>query len=1076
MSQSSTEQSKIFIKIFAGLLSAVCAVAIFAGVYSVVNDDGVSSDEVSWLYSQTADSGELDEREDGTFHLILRNVDYHTVQFSDRPDRLVEVIDTADLVKNWDILFATSSPNAVLVEHEPEGSTDSLVVVLQKPHFNYAEDELTYEVTLLSDEEHPERLKKLANAHVQSPVAMRAVSLFIDSVTSTNAPTSPIFTGPAADKLKSLLGLPSIPTEPLNLGNGVQVLSAEATTDANGAVTAQAVVGFNSGSFTLNMKLAATDSKNWTLTASPGATTPWTNPKVPGLTIDPSTFSGTISNVNGKISFNLTGGTHSWNVATGATYVSTLSFSSDCSLTPATRCPASVTGPFISMNGALTISGFPNTITMSGAMTPNAEWARFDGKAGNLTFAGTGVTNTTLTMWRGARDDAFNSNLQLPTLAKLASGNNLEFCGGFTIAIPKIGNAATDGCVRWSPSGVVIGQVGVGGSVSGSMPSTGSTAPTSADVKGLAFTDISESDLNALPSRDAIMSGVAVAVQNKTVVLAGQAQLPGVVADALNINSSKITSFSVDIRGQVSRTGFSLSGDINTNINIGAEPFKITVRKMTLTVAVEEGAGASFGIGTSGNATLGYSPSTRTLSTSIEMVAATSPQMGMSLSVNARGTAATNDSGKDGLTVATRLTNPSGAQYVWPDQFGIKGLNLWNLTVQIAFIDGSPALGYTSTTYMDPNGAQTKNVLKCTGTCDSSDWMIGSLGLNISYTNPCLAYGFESASGTSGFVIDKGVLMATSFKVGVAPNGCSIQSGDVQQSLPIGFVGFQFSAKFGDAPGTTLNVATKTSVDGYVFQASATNLKVAGMEYKSLVMNVNITTSSSQFYFNADMTSGMGNMKVTANFEANTTGMKQTLQAELTNWGWKKSGTVDLKVFKFNTAADIPLQGGCARFSADASGSLTVGSRAFTLVGASFAFQCDKITNLYLKVLYEHTVKWNPDVSANSHLELKYPYNDSGKTYLYGDVGFSYERHFSKKYKGKTFSRDVDVSFDMTLEIDTGNPAASGFSFRGDFNADRVSGAVGCSMDPGAGDFTCGGELRLNPSWAGVYHFDWGDM
>jgi hypothetical protein len=183
-----------------------------------------------------------------------------------------------------------------------------------------------------------------------------------------------------------------------------------------------------------------------------------------------------------------------------------------------------------------------------------------------------------------------------------------------------------------------------------------------------------------------------------------------------------------------------------------------------------------------------------------------------------------------------------------------------------------------------------------------------------------------------------------------------------------------------------------------------------------------------------------------------------------------------LKVFKFNTAADIPLQGGCARFSADASGSLTVGSRAFTLVGASFAFQCDKITNLYLKVLYEHTVKWNPDVSANSHLELKYPYNDSGKTYLYGDVGFSYERHFSKKYKGKTFSRDVDVSFDMTLEIDTGNPAASGFSFRGDFNADRVSGAVGCSMDPGAGDFTCGGELRLNPSWAGVYHFDWGDM
>ena len=39
-----------------------------------------------------------------------------------------------------------------------------------------------------------------------------------------------------------------------------------------------------------------------------------------------------------------------------------------------------------------------------------------------------------------------------------------------------------------------------------------------------------------------------------------------------------------------------------------------------------------------------------------------------------------------------------------------------------------------------------------------------------------------------------------------------------------------------------------------------------------------------------------------------------------------------------------------------------------------------------------------------------------------------------------------------------------------------VSGAVGCSMDPGGADFTCGGELRLNPSWAGVYHFNWGDL
>ena len=1076
MSANQNQSATPFLTVFVAMLAALCGVAVIAAVVSLVRNDSANASDVSWLYSQTADSGELDDLGNGKFHLILRDVDYHTIQFSDRPDRLVEIIETADLVKNWDTLFATSSPNAVLVEHEPDGTTDSLVVVLEKPHFDYEADELTYEVTILADEAHPERLKKLANAHTQAPVAMRAVSLFIDSVTSVSSTNGPIFTGPAADSLKSLLGLPSIPTEPVDIGGGVQIISADATVDSNGKTTTTAVVGFHDGSFTLNMVLDATDSKNWLLTTTAGSTSPWSNPKVPGLTIDPSSFGGSITSVKGALTFNLSGGTHSWDVASGAKYESVLSFTSQCPL-PAGKCPTSVTGPFISMNGSLNISGFANTIAMTGAMSTNADWARFDGNAGNLTFEGTGVTNTTLTMWRGARDDSFDPNMQLPTLGKLTSGNNLEFCGGFTISIPKVVNQSSDGCVRWSPSGVVIGQVGVAGRVSGTMPSTGSSGAATAEVAGIAYTNIANSALDQLPSKDAIMSGVATAIQSQKTVLAGRASLPGVVADALNIKLN-VSSLSVDVRGEVSSNSFALSGDINTAINIGEEPFKLKVQKMTLSVASETGNGASFSVGTAGQATVGYAPSTRTLATSIQLVAATAPRMGMSLSVNARGTASAADANRDGLTVATRLTNPGSAQYVWPDQFGIKGLNLWNLTVQIAFIDGSPALGYTSTTYMDPNGAQTKNVLKCTGPCDAADWMIGSFGFNISYTNPCLAYGFESASGTSGFVIDGGVLMATSFKVGVAPAGCSIQSGSVQQELPVAFVGFQFSAQFGDAPGTTLNVATKTSVDGFVFNASITNLKVAGITYNNLAVAVDITTSSSEFRYDADMESDMGSMKVTSDFATNSTGMRQTLDATMTDWGWKKSGTIDLTLFKFKTSADIPTNGGCASFSTEASGSLTVGSRAYTLVGADFAFRCNKITKLYLKVLYEHKVKWNGAL-AKSHLELSYPMNIGfGKSMnvLSGNVGFSYERHFSKSYQGRTFSRDVSVDFEMSISLNVDNPAKSSWSFRGDFSADRVSGAIGCSMDGGGKDFTCGGELRLNPSWAGVYHFNWGEM
>lgn len=170
-------------------------------------------------------------------------------------------------------------------------------------------------------------------------------------------------------------------------------------------------------------------------------------------------------------------------------------------------------------------------IALTGAMSTNADWAWFDGNAGNITFADNGITNATLTLWRGARDDSFDPNMQLPGLAKLTSGNNIEFCGGLTIKIPKIVNKSTNGSARWSPSGVVIGQAGVGAPVSGTLPSTGTSGAATADVAGVAFSNIAS------------------------------------------------------------------------------------------------GEGFSFGVGTAGEALVGYSPSTRTLSTSIQLVAATSPQI-----------------------------------------------------------------------------------------------------------------------------------------------------------------------------------------------------------------------------------------------------------------------------------------------------------------------------------------------------------------------------------------------------------------------------------------------------------------
>jgi hypothetical protein len=449
----------------------------------------------------------------------------------------------------------------------------------------------------------------------------------------------------------------------------------------------------------------------------------------------------------------------------------------------------------------------------------------------------------------------------------------------------------------------------------------------------------------------------------------------------------------------------------------------------------------------------------------------------MALSVNVKGTPAASDAGKDGLTTATRLLDPAGAQFVWPNQFGIKGLNLWNLTVQIAYQNGSPALGYTSTTYMDPNGAQTGKVLTCANSknCTGADWMVGTLGFNVSYADPCFAYSFNSASGTSGFAIDGGIMKATSFAVGIAPNGCSIQSGSTTQSLPKGFAGFQFTSSFGDA---TVLVATEVSSEGFFFEVDIEEVKLFLITYKKLALDVLINDEGSNIDFEADMSSAMGDMAVTSSFASNSSSTSQSLDANLTDWTWGKSGVIDLEKFHFATSSDIPTEGGCASFSTSADGSLTVGSRNVNLEEAVFAFDCKGINNLAFKINYAHNKKWT-DANVNAYLEFKYPAASgggkysSGSKYFYGAAGFSYSRSFSATYAKKKFDRDVGVTINMSINVNTENPQKTEVLFSGNFRADRVGGGIAGALDVDGKDFTAHGTLNLDPENAGKYNSTW---
>jgi uncharacterized protein YjbI with pentapeptide repeats len=173
------------------VVAAVVLVAVLGGVgLDRIGDDpepsaaSAEAEHISWLFSHSADGARLEPAAGADrYTLVLDGVDAHTIMFSDRPVRDTRVLDTSSFVESWDSAFGDDPPNAVIVEHEPDGAADSIVAVLEDPELNGRT--LTYRVRLLADENHPERLSAVTGvAHGEPPTEMAAVSVFIDDVSA----------------------------------------------------------------------------------------------------------------------------------------------------------------------------------------------------------------------------------------------------------------------------------------------------------------------------------------------------------------------------------------------------------------------------------------------------------------------------------------------------------------------------------------------------------------------------------------------------------------------------------------------------------------------------------------------------------------------------------------------------------------------------------------------------------------------------------------------------------------------------------------------------------------------------
>ena len=131
-------------------LAITLGILVFIQSTNYVTAQGGNVTGATFLFIQGAESGSVSEVNATTSTLELSNVSDKTILFSDRPDRIVASIDTADFIGNWSTganSFAVDPPNvALVVDDDAEQRQDLAVIELFNPEYDSEANSLRYDI------------------------------------------------------------------------------------------------------------------------------------------------------------------------------------------------------------------------------------------------------------------------------------------------------------------------------------------------------------------------------------------------------------------------------------------------------------------------------------------------------------------------------------------------------------------------------------------------------------------------------------------------------------------------------------------------------------------------------------------------------------------------------------------------------------------------------------------------------------------------------------------------------------------------------------------------------------------
>jgi hypothetical protein len=166
----------------AGLVAAVAATEIAgASVSSARQATPIVRDDVELLFVQSFQGGRITSGDGGAFQLTLEHTLRQTIYFSDRPNRVVGAMATSDFLGMFEQAAAADPPNAALVAEGADGEM-ILIVELMTAGFDDATGTLTYDVTMLGEEDVDMQFEHAVGQAPTAEVALETGHLFIDSL------------------------------------------------------------------------------------------------------------------------------------------------------------------------------------------------------------------------------------------------------------------------------------------------------------------------------------------------------------------------------------------------------------------------------------------------------------------------------------------------------------------------------------------------------------------------------------------------------------------------------------------------------------------------------------------------------------------------------------------------------------------------------------------------------------------------------------------------------------------------------------------------------------------------------